>query len=52
MVGPTESALPEMKLAVVDSDRDVGDAEVVSRAILPADSDSTVTAAVTPVDSS
>ncbi len=52
VVGPTESALPEMKLPVVDSDRDVGDAEVVSRAALPADSDSTVAAAVVPVDSS
>ncbi len=41
-----------MRLAIVDFDRDVGDAEVVSWAALLADSDSTVTAAVALVDNS
>ena len=47
-----ESAVPEMILAAVDSDCDVGDVEVVLSAAVPVDSDSTAAATVVPVDKS
>ncbi len=47
-----ESADPEKVLAVVDSDHDFGYEEVVLSVAVPLNSDSTVAAAVAPVDSS
>ena len=52
MVALAESAVPVMILAVVDSDYDFGDVEVVLSVAVPVDSDSTLAAAVVPVDSS
>ena len=52
MVALAESAVPVMILAVVDSDYDFGDVEVVLSVAVPVDSESTLAAAVVPVDSS
>ena len=52
MAALAESAVPEMVLAVVDSDYDFGEVEVVLSVAVPVDSDSPVAATVVPVDSS
>ena len=52
MVALAQSEVPEIDLMAMDSDHDVGDEEVVSSVAVPVNSDSTVAAAVAPVDNS
>ena len=52
VVALAQSEVPEIDLMAEDSDHDVGDEEVVLSVAVPVNSDSTVAAAVAPVDNS